>query len=165
MRAILIVALACAGSAFAHHEEADHAQHHKAEPVVAAVQTEAGAVYGAALPDPMPAVIDIDAAAADPARHAEKPAAFRGRVTEVCQKMGCWVVLTGASGKLARVTMHDHAFGVPKDTQGTAIVFGTLATAKPSAAEAEHLKEDGAKAAADAELRIDATSVLIPKAP
>ena len=142
----------------------DHADEHEQKKFVAATPvetTDAGAVYGARLPVPMPAAIDLDLAAANLAQHAGKPAAFSGRITEVCQKMGCWVVLTSEQGKMARVAMHDHAFGVPKDAKGPAIVYGTLSEKKPSAEEIEHLKKEGASSPEAATLKIDAVSVVI----
>ena len=132
-------------------------------PSTAVEVTSAGSVYGERMPSPMPAPTSIDAAAADVASHAGKPAAFSGRITEVCQQKGCWVVLSGENGQLARVTMHDHAFGVPKDSSGPAIVYGTLSEKALSESEIEHLKKDGAAKPALTELQIDARSVLIPK--
>jgi hypothetical protein len=101
---------------------------HEREPAAAVPvqRTEAGAVYGAALPAEPVAAVSLDEAAADVAGPAGKTGAYRGRITQVCQKMGCWLVLAGDSGGFARVFMHDHAFSVPKDARGQAIVYGTL---------------------------------------
>jgi hypothetical protein len=144
---------------------ADEVAGHKDKPFATAPveQTAAGDVYGARLPTPMPAAVSIDTASANIAGHAGKPAAFSGRITEVCQDMGCWVVLTGENGQFARVKMHGHAFGVPKDSSGPAIVYGTLSEKTLSDEEIEHLKKDGAAKPALTELQIDAVSVLIPK--
>ncbi len=163
MRHALMFCLLLAGSAFAHDHAGDG---HEREPAAAtpAHHTAQGEVYGAALPDPMPGAIAIDVAAADPAAHADKVAAYSGEITQVCQKKGCWLVLSGKDGQFARVAMHDHAFSVPKDARGPAVVYGTLAEKVFSEAEIEHLKKDGAKAPAARELAIDALSVLIPGA-
>ena len=162
MRIAILFSLLICGSAFA----ANKADHHEKKFVAATPieTTEAGAVYGARLPEAMPAAIDLDSAAAHLDDHAGKPTAFSGRITEVCQSMGCWVVLTSEQGKMARVNMHEHAFGVPKNASGPAIVYGTISKKTPSAKEIEHMKKEGAKSPQSAELQIDAVSVIIPHA-
>ena len=161
MRTILLLSLLLCAAAGAHEAANDQ---HEAEVTIAPVeQVAAGAVYGARLPAGAPNAVAIDIAAANPGAHSGQFAAFSGRITEVCQKMGCWVVLAGENGQLARVTMHDHAFGVPKDTHGPAVVYGTLSEYAPTEEEIEHLRKDGAKKPGAGELRIDALSVLIPK--
>lgn len=160
MRLALLMSLLFCANAFA---AADAEHHEKKFAVATPIQTtDAGAVYGARLPATMPAPINLDIAAANVDAHAGKRAAFSGRITEVCQKMGCWVVLTSENGQLARVAMHDHAFGVPKATSGPAIVYGTLSRKSLDAEEIEHLKSDGAELAQPTELHIDALSVIIP---
>jgi hypothetical protein len=160
MRAAILIFLLASGGAIAHDEQGHKEKAFATAPVE---QTEAGAVYGERLPTPMPAAVSIDAAAANLAEHAGKPAAFSGRITEVCQKQGCWVVLSGENDTFARVTMHDHAFGVPKDSKGPAVVYGTLTVKMLGDKELEHLKKDGASQVRSTELQIDAVSVLIPK--
>ena len=163
MRLAPMLCVLLAGTAFAHEPAGDG---HEREPAHATpVQhTAQGAVYGAALPDALPDAIATGVAAGEPAAHAGKVAAYSGEITQVCQKKGCWLVLSGKDGQFARVAMHDHAFSVPKDARGPAIVYGTLAEKVFSEAEIEHLKKDGAKAPAARELGIDALSVLIPDA-
>lgn len=124
-------------------------------------RTAQGAVYGAPLPAAIPAPVSIDALTADPAEHLGKPAAYSGRITQVCQKKGCWLVLAGEDGGFARVAMRDHAYSVPKDASGPAVVYGTVSEKVHTAAEIAHLEKDGAKAPAARELSIDAASVLI----
>jgi hypothetical protein len=113
--------------------------------------------------EPMPEgeAVAIAAAAADPAAHVGKPAKFSGRITEVCQKKGCWVVLE-QDGQSARVMAKDHGFEVPKDSTGEAVAYGVLQEEPISEEHARHLVEDdGAKAPAERELRIVATSIRI----
>ena len=90
----------------------------------------------------------------------EGPVKAEGRITEVCQKQGCWLVLADGV-EFARVRMADHAFGVPGDASGRAQVFGTLSEVEVPPAEAEHLREDGASPPPPREYRIEATSVLL----
>jgi len=113
--------------------------------------------------EPMPEgdAIDIAVAAADPTAYVGQPAKFSGRITEVCQKKGCWVVLE-QDGQSARVMAKDHGFEVPKDSSGDAVAYGVLQEEPISAEHARHLVEDdGAKAPAERELRIVATSIRI----
>ena len=117
--------------------------------------------------DPMPEgeAIAIAAAAADPAVYTTgEPAKFSGRITQVCQKKGCWVVLE-QDGASARVMAKDHGFEVPKDASGPAVAYGILQEEPISEEHARHLVEDdGAAPPAAKELRIVATSISIPEA-
>lgn len=69
-----------------------------------------------------------------------------GRIDNVCQKAGCWMVLADADGEYLRVTMKEHAFGVPTDTktgEGTvADIEGTLIKKELDAKTLEHLKSE-----------------------
>lgn len=115
--------------------------------------------YGAPMPDGE--AIAIAVAAADPEAHAGQPAKFSGRITQVCQKRGCWIVLE-QDGRSARVMAKDHGFEVPRDASGDAVAYGVLQEEPISAGHARHLVEDdGAKAPAERELRIIATSIRI----
>ena len=113
--------------------------------------------------EPMPAgdTIAIADAAANPEAHAGKAQRFTGRITQVCQKKGCWVVLE-QDGQSARVMAKDHGFAVPKDASGQAVAYGVLELEPISEEHARHLVEDdGAKAPAERELRIVATAIEI----
>ncbi len=113
--------------------------------------------------EPMPAgdTIAIADAAANPEAHAGKAQRFTGRITQVCQKKGCWVVLE-QDGQSARVMAKDHGFAVPKDASGQAVAYGVLEAEPITEEHARHLVEDdGAKAPAEKELRIVATSIEI----
>jgi hypothetical protein len=113
--------------------------------------------------EPMPAgdSVSIAAAAADPTAHAGKPQRFTGRITQVCQKEGCWVVLE-QDGQSARVMAKDHGFAIPKDASGEAIAYGVLQLEPITAEHANHLVEDdGAAAPAEREVRIVATGIEI----
>ena len=113
--------------------------------------------------EPMPEgeATPIAAAAADPAAFAGKAAKFTGRITQVCQKKGCWVVLE-QDGASARVMAKDHGFAVPMDASGTAVAYGVLQEEPISEEHARHLVEDdGAAPPAAKELRIVATAISI----
>ncbi len=73
--------------------------------------------------------------------HAGKPARFSGRIVEVCQAEGCWIVLED-NGRTARVMFADHAFVLPKDTVGHAEVHGVLSRRQLTPEQVTHLQED-----------------------
>lgn len=112
--------------------------------------------------DKMPDGVATDIGAAVSAPHAgERTGKFVGRITQVCQKEGCWLVIE-SDGKAARVRTKDHAFVVPKDSKGTATVFGVLSPIEMSAKEAKHLSEDaGGKEVAPREWQIVASAIEI----
>lgn len=113
--------------------------------------------FGAPLPEgaATPLADAIDAPA-------DAPALISGRITKVCQKEGCWLTLE-QDGHSARVVMRDHAFKVPKDSSGPAVVYGTLSAIDVDAATAEHLAQDAGDGSKPVlrEYRIDALGVRI----
>ena len=118
------------------------------------------AQYGQPLPD-IPAV-PIAVAAADTDAYAGTPRRFSGRIAQVCQQEGCWMMLED-DGQAARVMMRDHAFLVPKDASGRAEVHGVLSVKQLSREAAEHLAEDAGPGTpvVERELRILADGVRI----
>jgi hypothetical protein len=127
----------------------------------AAAANAAGPVtFGAAMPAgaAQPVSQALEQAEAEPGA----PAKYAGRITEVCQAKGCWVMLEDG-GQAARVMMKDHAFALPKDARGAAVVYGTLQRKTLDAATAQHLAEDAGASAktpvSSTEYRIVATSV------
>jgi len=74
--------------------------------------------------------------------HAGSARLFSGRITEVCQARGCWMMLEH-EGETARVMFGDHAFFLPKETRGAAVVHGVLERRQLTSAQAEHLRDDG----------------------
>lgn len=120
-------------------------------------------VYGAQMPEGDATSIGTALSAAE--KYAGTPQKFSGRVTKVCQKKGCWMVL--ASGEQsARVMFGKDDFFIPKNTSGDAVVHGTLILKPMSEAEAKHMAEDGgqdpSKVSGPAmEVQISATSVML----
>lgn len=124
--------------------------------LVSAVASAAS--FGDKMPDGV--ATDIGAAVSAPDA-GERTGKFVGRITQVCQKEGCWLVIE-SDGKAARVRTKDHAFVVPKDSKGTATVFGVLSPIEMSAKEAKHLSDDaGGKEVAPREWQIVASAVEI----
>lgn len=132
---------------------------HEATPAAATpiATGNGGSYYGAPMPKATPQL--ISAVAQQPQAHAGTPQAFKGRITEVCQNKGCWLVLED-NGAFARVFMSGHSFSVPKDARSQAVVYGTLSVKQLDKAEIEHLASEGSRPQ-EQELRIDASSVWI----
>lgn len=130
-------------------------------PVAAGTPMGAG---GTAYGDPLPAgdTTPLAAAIAGFDAHAGGPRRFAGRITEVCQAMGCWMVLED-DGRTARVMFGDHAFAIPKDSSGPAVVHGVLSRKALSEEARAHLAGDSARGLAPAaeEYRILADGVEI----
>ncbi len=74
-------------------------------------------------------VVPLADVAKDPARFQDHVFATTGKITAVCQEMGCWMQLEDTTGS-AHVRMHGHTFFVPKTAPGhVARVQGTLVQA------------------------------------
>jgi len=105
---------------------------------------------GERITSPLVALADI---AKNPAAFAGRTVATSGKVTAVCQEMGCWMQLEDASGQ-AHVRMHGHSFFVPKTAPGH--VARVQATLVPSTAAASDCEEGKS-----ARVELDATGVEI----
>ena len=97
------------------------------------------ASYGEAFDDG-PAV-PVSEAVANFEDFAGEPMRFSGRITEVCQKMGCWMMLEH-DGQAVRVKFGDHAFFLPKDQAGSAVVHGVLERKELTPEQVEHFTAD-----------------------
>lgn len=116
--------------------------------------------YGAEMPKGE--AVDIAKASQNVESYAGKPAKFKGRITQVCQKEGCWLMIE-SNAQAARIKTRDHAFVIPKDSKGEAIVFGELKRVELKPEAAKHLAEDSGQSepVATSELQITATSIDI----
>jgi hypothetical protein len=121
----------------------------EAAPATEAPPSAAGASTHYGAPFSQTASLTASALIANPAAHVGQPVRVEGRVAEVCQKAGCWMVLSGDEGATLRVRMKDHAFGVDKDCAGGwATVEGTVVEREVSVEEAEHVASEAAHAEA-----------------
>ena len=55
---------------------------------------------------------------AKPADYAGKTVQVKGKITEVCQMMGCWMDLTNDEGQKLRIKVNDGEIEFPKDAAG-----------------------------------------------
>lgn len=93
-----------------------------------------------------------------------------GELSEVCQKMGCWVKLKNDSGDDIFVKLKGHDFFVPKDCTGkTAIVKGKATREITPVDELQHYLEDAGASEEEIaavtepkeELRIEAEGIIV----
>lgn len=147
MRWMALVLMVACGGAETKPAEAPKADAPKAEAPkpVAEAPKPAGdwKTYGGAWEEgpvvPVKTVLD------SPATYAGKTLTVEGEVSDVCQKKGCWMVVSDGT-RTMRVTMKDHAFGV--DMQGTgakAQIHGELVAKAVDPKTVEHYKSEAAK--------------------
>lgn len=89
--------------------------------------------YGTEFTTDPASIVRCETLLADPAAHVDKTVRVSGRVADVCQAKGCWMVLTplGGGEQMMRVTMKDHAFSVDKQGQGREAELEGVLIAKP----------------------------------
>ena len=79
---------------------------------------------------------------ADPSAYVGQTIRVEGRVADVCQQAGCWMVLAEGD-KSIRVLMKDHAFSVDKGGTGAiAVVQGEVVETPIDPATVEHLASE-----------------------
>jgi hypothetical protein len=100
---------------------------------------------------PLVSLVDI---AKNPDHYANQVVATTGKVTAVCQEMGCWMEMQDESGR-AHVRMHGHSFFVPKTASGHKA--RVLATVLPSASAKS--EEDCTDGKSLAKVQLDATGI------
>lgn len=113
-------------------------------------------VLGAPIADGVGQKASLTEVAKAPSSFANKKLVMEGKVTAVCQHMGCWMELRDDSGE-AHVKMAGHAFFVPKSASGKkARVLGKLAGAPAGASCGDdspgHAGGAGCKAEAEKQL-------------
>jgi Domain of unknown function (DUF4920) len=126
---------------------------------VASINVAFAKNYGTDMPKGK--AVDIAAAIANIENFSGKPGKFKGRITQVCQAKGCWLMVE-SDGKAARIKTNDKFF-VPKDSKGKVVVFGEIKQVELKPEMAKHLAEDAGKAepVASSEVHILATSITI----
>ncbi len=88
--------------------------------------------------------VSVEKIYAEPDKYLGKTVAVKGKITEVCQMMGCWMnLLDSSSGKMIRIKVNDGEIEFPKNGAGRmAIAEGTLVKIELSKeralAEAKH---------------------------
>ena len=68
------------------------------------------------------------------------------KITEVCQKKGCWMDVELAEGKLMTVRFKDYGFFVPKDCAGkTTVIDGMVRREVATVEWLKHKAQDAGK--------------------
>ena len=127
-----------------------------------------GTTYGAGV-DPTTPYVPLAELLAKPAEYDGKRVRTRGEVVAVCQNAGCWADLRpeGVDPKAphppTHVTMHDHAFFLPKDSKTkVAEIDGKVTVRALSQGEADHFNGEGASLKAGTPMVIvDALGVIL----
>jgi hypothetical protein len=101
-------------------------------------------------------VLPLTDIAHDPAHYANRVVATTGKVTAVCQEMGCWMEIQDASGQ-AHVRMHGHKFFVPKTAAGH--MARVQATVVKSGGGEDDCEEQPGNDKATAKIELDATGI------
>jgi hypothetical protein len=97
---------------------------------------KAGTDYGAGLT--LAHVSDLETVLDDAEQHTQKPVLVSGRISDVCQKKGCWTVLSSGDANV-RVRFKDYGFFLPKDCSGQqAYVEGVVVITTLSESDAKH---------------------------
>ncbi len=78
----------------------------------------------------------------NPANFAGNEIVVEGEIADVCQKMGCWAVLTDGERNI-RITMKDHAYGIDMQSHGAAArMYGVVTARQVDAEKVAHLKSE-----------------------
>ncbi len=100
----------------------------------------AGTDFGAGLT--LQRVVDLEEVVRDPSKYAEAPILMRGRISDVCQRRGCWTVLSQGEANV-RVRFKDYGFFLPVDSSGKqAYVEGVVKLETLSEERARHYAEE-----------------------
>lgn len=87
-------------------------------------------------------ILPLREVAARPDAFADRAVLVEGEVRDVCQRRGCWMVLSDGSARV-QVRFKDYGFFVPKDAAGRrALVEGSVKSDVLSEADARHYAEE-----------------------
>jgi len=133
------------------------------EPVA---QTADSETFGSALDETIPEVA-LKQLVSDSKRYEGSPVRLAVRVSQVCQKMGCFFIAQDGDAYM-RVSFKDYGFFVPTDISGRRVtlvgeVVGREMTPEEAAHYADDLGEKSAAIKAGMIYEIVATSVRVPK--
>ncbi|MCX7543924.1 DUF4920 domain-containing protein [Marinicella gelatinilytica] len=120
----------------------DSQNHEQQQPVITE-EIDAGVVYGDSWQIGDAQVVDVANALSNPEDYTQDKHYFKGEITQVCQKMGCWMMLKSGE-QFVRVDFKNHSFLIPKDSRGQAHVHGQLTVVEHSPEKIAHFKAEGA---------------------
>ena len=116
--------------------------------------------YGDVMPAE-PEAVSLAEAIASLGENSQATVKIMGKVTEVCQTKGCWMILVDGE-TYARVTFKDYGFFVPIETSmQRTVVYGVLSEHVLSAEEAaEFAKDAGSKSTLELEGEVKEYSLV-----
>ncbi len=99
--------------------------------------------------------VAVDQVASKPQNYVGKVVQVKGQITEVCQKMGCWInIADPKTGKMIRLKVDDGVIVFPQDSIGSMVVAEgkvvKIEAAAPAAPKADAHAHAAAPAAAAA---------------
>ncbi|TDR18491.1 DUF4920 domain-containing protein [Marinicella litoralis] len=118
------------------------ADHDKNDQVSVTEVIDGAAVFGQQWPTEATNKVTVATALGQPNEYTTSNHVITGNVTRVCQKKGCWMILTEGDD-FARVDFNDHSFLIPKDSKGRAEVYGRLVEKELSEQERAHYASEG----------------------
>ena len=133
------------------------------EPVEQTAETE---TFGSPFDESAP-LVPLEEIAGDGEAYLGRSVRVDARVSEVCQKKGCFFIAQQGQSAL-RISFKDYGFFVPTDVGGKRVaLIGEVVTRKLSQDEANHYAEDLGKTDAPVKpgtvYEIVATSVRVPR--
>lgn len=109
---------------------------------------EGSAVFGDSIKNDQ--VIEIANLQSEMAETSKKDIKIKGKVKEVCQSKGCWMLMDLGDGKDIRVTFKDYKIFVPKDLAGKEVVLDGFAYTDTTSVESlRHYAKDAGKPEAE----------------
>ena len=87
-------------------------------------------------------VVELGEVMSNVDKYSSKPVKVEGKIEDVCQERGCWLVVTDGKREM-RVTFKGYAFFVPKDSSGKKVTLeGTVLKKTISEDHARHYAEE-----------------------
>ncbi len=128
--------------------------------------TDTHETFGAAMPEAVDPVA-LSALVANHESHAGKNVVVEARVSQVCQKKGCFFIAKDGATTV-RVSFKDYGFFVPTDISGRDVTLvGELRQVELTEEQATHLEDDLGSADLDVapgpQFEIVASAVRVPK--
>ncbi|MFZ1320107.1 MAG: DUF4920 domain-containing protein [Ignavibacteria bacterium] len=115
------------------------------------IKMEDGILYGKNYEEGME-VVEFTDLMSNPSEYKDKTVLVKGNISEVCQKAGCWLVLSDGSNSSRVTTLHN--FFVPKDATGSqVIVLGKFIEAELTEDQAKHYNEESNNPKADEDIK------------
>lgn len=118
------------------------------------------AVYGKPWPNTKQSEYALKTLFENPDSFLEGKMIISGKISSVCQKMGCWMILTDGEN-FARVDFDNHSYFIPKKSVGEAKIYGRWVKKVLTDEEIAHYESEGAKNLKKVSYELFADSVML----